>query len=90
MLLLEIRHANVRQGLECADELRPRATGSLRDAPLLTAVLGQEDHYPVRLTELVRAEDQRIGRVQRHRGLLSYPSGARPACLTTCSQTAGG
>src|SRR5207237_9881603 len=83
-LAFVIRDAGARQRLERSDESRTRAPRSLRHPSLLAAVPREEHDDPVRLTELVRAQDQRIGGVNRH-GMTIYstlsPAGASG---TTC------
>ena len=71
-LLLEIRHAHLGQRLERAGEPRPRPPRALGHAALLAAVARQEHDDAIGFTELVGAEDQRVGGVERHETRLFY------------------
>ncbi len=45
---------------------RARPSGALRHPALLPPVAGQEHHDPIRLGELVGAQNERLGLVDRH------------------------
>src|SRR5439155_12116278 len=65
-LALVVGDAGAGQRLERAGETRARAPRAFGDAALLAPVLGQEHHDPVRLGELIGAQDQRVGGVDGH------------------------
>ncbi len=66
LFLLEIRHACFSQRLERGGKPRSRPPRALRNTALLPTIARQEDDDAIRLTELIRPENQCVGGVQRH------------------------
>ena len=66
LLALVIGDARTRHGLERTDVPRPRPPRTLGNTSLLPPIPGQKDDYPVRFTQLVCAENQRVGSVDGH------------------------
>jgi hypothetical protein len=65
-LALDVADAPDRQRLERRAEAPPALPRVARHPALLAAIARQEHHDPIRLTELVGPEDQRVGGVGRH------------------------
>lgn len=67
---------DVAEGLEPAADARPRATNALRHDPQLAEARGEHGEHPIRLAEVHRAQDDRLGLVETgaraHRS--GYPS----------------
>src|SRR5262249_23297974 len=86
VLTLEVADASACQGLERPAKPPPALARVLRDAALLASIARQKHDDAIRFAELVRPQDERVGRIERHRQaafdcttIATYPPTAFPS-----------